>query len=72
MNAEDETNITDIDLLPDGRICVFGTSVEVLEVLDRLQCGADDAINARLDSMRPAHGDKPRPIAAILLEECNG
>lgn len=32
----DEANVTDIELLPDGRILVFGTSVEVLEVLSEL------------------------------------
>ena len=28
MLATDETNITEIELLPDGRICVFGTSLK--------------------------------------------
>ncbi len=50
MNADDETNITDIELLPDGRICVFGTSLEVLEVLDELQGGRDSAVRRRLQS----------------------
>jgi hypothetical protein len=48
MNAEDETNVTDIELLPDGRICVFGASAEVLTVLDQLQCGADQSVSDRL------------------------
>ena len=50
MNADDETNITDIELLPDGRIYVFGTSLEVLEVLDKLQGGQDPAVNLRRQS----------------------
>jgi hypothetical protein len=48
MNADDETNVTDIDLLADGRICVFGASEEVLQVLDALQGGQDPAIRRRL------------------------
>jgi hypothetical protein len=65
MNADDETNITDIDLLPDGRICVFGTSLEVLEVLDQLQCGADAAVHERLDSLRSSSGSKPQQVTAF-------
>jgi hypothetical protein len=64
MNAADETNITDIDLLPDGRICVFGTSVEVLEVLDQLQCGADHLVRARLEALCDCVDDEPRQIIA--------
>ena len=47
MNAEDETNITDIEFMPDGRIYVFGTSPEVLEVLDEMQGGQDAAVKLR-------------------------
>lgn len=50
MDADDETNITDIELLPDGRIYVFGTSVEVLDVLDELQGGQDEIVRRRLHS----------------------
>lgn len=48
MNADDETNITDIDLLADGRIFVFGTSVEVLAMLDVIQGGQDPTVRHRL------------------------
>lgn len=50
MNADEETNITDIELLPDGRIYVFGTSLEVLDLLDGLQGGQDAAVSRRLQS----------------------
>ena len=49
MFATDETNITDIELLADGRICVFGMSREVLEVLDDLQIGRDPNVRQRLE-----------------------
>lgn len=52
MNADDEVNITDIELLPDGRIYVFGTSLEVLEVLDELQNGRDDVVRRRIESQQ--------------------
>lgn len=52
MNAEDEVNITDIELLPDGRIYVFGTSLKVLEVLDELQNRRDDIVRRRIESQQ--------------------
>ncbi|HEX4412020.1 MAG TPA: hypothetical protein VH107_00230, partial [Lacipirellulaceae bacterium] len=52
MLAADETNITDIELLPDGRICVFGTSLEVLDLLDELQGGLDESIRRRVEASR--------------------
>lgn len=52
MNADDEVNITDIELLPDGRIYVFGTSLEVLDVLDELQNGRDDVVRRRIESQQ--------------------
>jgi hypothetical protein len=73
MNANDETNITDIDLLSDGRICVFGTSIEVLEILDQLQSGADSAIRERLDSL---HGmeeaEEPHHDSVAAAKACDG
>ena len=50
MKADDEVNITEIELLPDGRICVFGLSAEVLEVLDRLSAGRDNELTKRLSA----------------------
>jgi hypothetical protein len=52
MNADDEVNITDIELLPDGRIYVFGTSLEVLDVLDELQNGRDAVVHRRIESQQ--------------------
>lgn len=54
MNADDETSITEINLLPDGRICVFGSSREVLEILDELELG-DAALAARVRHLRGQH-----------------
>ncbi len=45
-----ETNVTDIELMPDGRIFVFGTSRQVLEVLNELQTTGNGQILARLNS----------------------
>jgi hypothetical protein len=66
MNADDETNITDIELLPDGRVYVFGASAEVLIVLDELQGGADAEIRQRLHSHCGAIRNSRKADAAIL------
>jgi hypothetical protein len=71
MNATDETNVTDIELLPDGRICVFGTSLEVLQLLDELQGGLDEKLHRRIEascnkalaSHTLATGDERQPDA---------
>ena len=55
-SAGDETNVTDIELMPDGRIFVFGTSLEVLDVLQRLRTAPGDELEVRLEQGR-------RPIA---------
>ena len=33
MEPEDEADISEISILPDGRICVFGASRQVMEAL---------------------------------------
>ena len=51
MAADDETAITDIELLPDGRIFVFGASRQVLELLRDLENPSDSIIAARLSHL---------------------
>ena len=46
-----ETAITEIMFLPDGRLCLFGASREMLELLDSLNLG-DAALNSRLAAIR--------------------
>jgi hypothetical protein len=55
MQADDETNVTEIELLPDGRICLFGASREVLTVLDELLDGRNEELHQRLQII---HGDQ--------------
>lgn len=52
MSAADENLTTEIELLPDGRICVFGASLEVLELIDDVQGGSDEALRRRLIAIR--------------------
>jgi hypothetical protein len=47
--------VTDIELMPDGRIFVFGTSLEVLDVLNELRTTTDDDIHARLHRCDPTN-----------------
>ena len=51
MDADEETNITDLELLPDGRIFVFGASREVLQILEDIQCASDGVLSSRLGSV---------------------
>ena len=51
MDADDEANITEIEILPDGRICVFGTSVSVIDVVSSLAV-LDDRLQERLLAIR--------------------
>lgn len=60
LNADEETPITEINLLPDGRICVFGSSRQVLEILESLALG-DPALDARVKHLR----------RQTALEECS-
>ena len=60
MNAEDETAITEITIQPDGRIFVFGLSLEVARALSGL-CPPGHAIG-RLVSMFPAECEQPAEL----------
>lgn len=51
MDANDEANITEIEILPDGRICVFGTSMPVIDVVSSLAV-LDDRLRERLTTIR--------------------
>jgi len=57
---DDETSVTEITLLPDGRICLFGASREILNLLDKLRL-TDTAFKERLAAIRAV---TPEPIPA--------
>ena len=46
-----ETAITEMTFLPDGRICLFGASREVMELLGSLQLG-DTSLDTRIAALR--------------------
>ncbi len=48
---DEETAVTEITFLPDGRICLFGASREVLELLGSLELG-DASLDSRLAALR--------------------
>ena len=54
--CDDETAITEITFLPDGRLCLFGASRELLELLGSLNLG-DAALDTRLAAVRCAATD---------------
>lgn len=57
MNVEDEKAVSEITIAPDGRIFVFGSSRQVIEVLDDLNLGGAD-FKRRIEHIRelPADG----------------
>lgn len=54
--CDDESAITEITFLPDGRLCLFGASREVLDLLGSLNLG-DAALDSRLAAVRRAATD---------------
>lgn len=57
-----ETAITEITFLPDGRVCLFGASTQVLELLGELNLG-DAALNHRLAAIHDRGTAAFRPAA---------
>jgi hypothetical protein len=56
VSLEDDSSVSEIDILPDGRVCLFGASREVLEILEAVSLG-DPALTSRLDRLRAAWTD---------------
>jgi hypothetical protein len=68
MAAEDETQITEISIGPDGRIFVFGLSESVLEVVAELSSDLSPA-RRRLAALRPAQSlSAPTQLNATTSE----
>ena len=59
MSLEHESSICEIDILPDGRVCLFGASRQVLEMLDAAALG-DAALRSRIERLRAADA---QPVA---------
>ena len=53
VGREDDSSISEINILPDGRVCVFGASQLVLEILDAIPLG-DPALTSRIECLRTA------------------
>ena len=53
MNPEVESAISEINILPDGRVCVFGALQGVLEILDAIPLD-DSALQRRIECLRHA------------------
>ncbi len=60
MSDEEDASISEINILPDGRVCLFGASQQVLEVLDAIPLG-DPALRTRIDCL---HAAESAPAAA--------
>ena len=53
MSDEEDGSISEINILPDGRVCLFGASQQVLEILEAIPLG-DAALRTRIDRLRTA------------------
>ena len=49
IHANDESSLTEIEIMPDGRIFLFGASRKVLEIVDTIQSGRDSSVSLRLE-----------------------
>lgn len=56
--ADEEARISEISILPDGRICVFGLSREVIALLGDLSF-TDPALDERIEHLRALEAEKP-------------
>ena len=50
VGPEDEAAIGEINILSDGRICIFGTSLPILEMLEAIPLG-DPALRRRIATL---------------------
>jgi hypothetical protein len=57
VSLENDNSISEIDILPDGRVCLFGASRQVLEVLDAIPLG-DPALRGRIERLRTPDGQQ--------------
>jgi hypothetical protein len=66
MEAYEEEAVTDLEILPDGRIFVFGASKQVLEILNAIQGSSDPKILART-SMMAASSKASQSTASTMV-----
>jgi hypothetical protein len=78
VNLEDESSLTEISILPDGRVYLFGASRQVLEVLNAVPLG-DPTLAERVRILRETEG--PSSLSESLkttgdsverVDECRG
>ena len=71
MSPEDDSSISEINILPDGRVCLFGASRQVLEILDAIPLG-DPALRDRIERLRASglqQGAEPEEAGDVRNDE---
>ncbi|MGO8751496.1 MAG: hypothetical protein ACLQNE_36590 [Thermoguttaceae bacterium] len=70
MTLEDDSSISEINILPDGRLYLCGASQQILEMLDAIPLG-DLALRSRIVQLR-ATDVQPiaEPNEACSVEDC--
>ena len=51
LSLEDDSQISEINILPDGRVCLFGASRRILEIMDAIPLGAPE-LKERIERLR--------------------
>jgi hypothetical protein len=67
--ANDEMNLTELEIGPDGRVYVFGASQEVLQILDAIR-NRDESIRQRLERI-PGHHSVAETTTFSNRSECD-
>lgn len=67
MDADDETNLTEIEILRDGRICIFGMSEAVLAAVHSLRTLEGDRLASRLEALKRC--EEPPALAIPLRSQ---
>ena len=51
LNLEDDSQISEINILPDGRVCLFGASRQILEIMDAIPLDTPE-LKKRIEHLR--------------------
>jgi len=65
LEPEDETQLSEISILPDGRVCIFGASRQVIDAVAALN-PSDPAIRRRVERLQALGG----PVVAVTEPSC--
>jgi hypothetical protein len=69
LGMEDESSLSEISILPDGRVYLFGASRQVLELLQAIPLG-DPALAERIDGLHMVEAQEPLAATTNATGKC--